>query len=72
VAELSAALLCNTLFPEYAGLEVENHAAYLQSWMQNLKEEPNIFFEALAQAQKAQNLLLTLGGHKLPDYSVAA
>ena len=50
-AELGAAFLCQHIgiFPT----QVENTAAYLQSWIQVLENDERLIFKAAAQAQKA-------------------
>lgn len=56
VAELCAAFLCAEAGIDQAVLE--NQAAYLQSWMQKLRQEPNAFVIAAARAQKAADFIL--------------
>lgn len=51
-AELISAMICEELGfqrPEHE----ENHAAYLQSWIKVLKDDPNELFHAAADASKA-------------------
>lgn len=55
VAELGAVLLCNQL---EISSNFNNHAAYLQSWVKVLKEEPRILFKCLTAAKKAAELVL--------------
>lgn len=53
IAEFTAAMLCGV-----AGIEnktIEQSVAYVQSWMQRLKEEPKLLMVAAAQAQKASD-----------------
>ncbi len=40
---------------------INNHAAYVQSWLEIIKDEPKALFKAISQAQKAADFLL-LGG----------
>jgi antirestriction protein ArdC len=54
VAELGAFLICNRL---EIGCQVENHAAYLQSWLKVLGEGHKILFKVLSDATKAANLV---------------
>ncbi len=60
VAELGAAFLCADLgiTPEVR----EDHASYLQSWLQVLEGDKRAIFSAAAQAQKAVDYLLALQG----------
>ena len=55
-AELTAAFLCAE-----AGIDqlvLENQAAYLQSWLDKLRKEPEAFVKAAARAQKAADWIL--------------
>ena len=54
VAELGAFLICNRL---KINSDTQNHAAYLQSWANVLKESPNVLFKVLSDATKAANLI---------------
>jgi antirestriction protein ArdC len=38
---------------------LENQAAYLQSWLDKLKKEPEAFVKAAARAQKATDWILS-------------
>ncbi len=64
VAELISLTVCSTL-----GLacDVENHASYLQSWLDVLREDRRAIFRAAAAAQKAADWMLALH----PDYADA-
>ncbi len=55
VAELGGAFLCHE-----AGLDVqvEESAAYIESWMQKIKEDPRILVSAAGQAAKAADHIL--------------
>ena len=55
VAELGAFLICNRLEISSAS---ENHAAYLEHWIEVLKEGPSVLFKVLSDATKASNLIL--------------
>lgn len=46
--------------------DVENHASYLQSWLEVLREDSRAVFRAAAAAQKAADWMLALH----PDYAV--
>lgn len=56
-AELGAAFLCAA-----SGLDisvtVENHTAYLQSWLNALRGDKKLLFSASSQAQKATHLIM--------------
>ena len=54
IAELAAVLIAYRL---QIGCQLENHAAYLSSWAQLLKEEPKALFKVLSQARQAADLI---------------
>ena len=54
IAELGAYLICNRLEIDS---NTENHAAYLSSWANVLKESPNVLFKVLSAAKKAADLV---------------
>ncbi len=56
VAEMGAAFLCG-----HVGIverTIENSAAYVQSWLQRLKDDNRLVVQAAAQAQKAADYIL--------------
>jgi antirestriction protein ArdC len=56
VAEMGAAFLAG-----HAGIverTINNSAAYVQSWLQRLKEDSRLIVQAAAQAQKAADFIL--------------
>jgi hypothetical protein len=55
IAELGAAFLCSDF--GLIGATVENHAAYLQNWLQVLKNDKKAIFTAASQASKAAALI---------------
>tara|TARA_Y100000114_G_scaffold93271_1_gene86696 strand:- start:1214 stop:2176 length:963 start_codon:yes stop_codon:yes gene_type:complete len=58
VAELGAAMLCGVL---NISLEPrEDHAKYLNNWIELLKDEPDAIFKAAAKASEATDYLLEL------------
>ena len=60
VAELGAAFLCTHLGVKRDGL-IDNHAAYVASWVKILKNDPNAIREAATQANAAMRYLLDKG-----------
>jgi len=54
IAELGAFLLCNRL---QIDSRIENHAAYLSSWIKALKAQPKTLLKSLSQASAAANLI---------------
>ncbi len=69
VAEMGAAYLCGVC--GIANVTLDNSAAYLQSWMQVLRNEPTLLVHAAAQAQKAveyiQHLPPEVGASDSPE-----
>ncbi len=56
VAEIGAAFICARL--GVAGEHIDNHAAYLASWLKALRGDKKLIFKAAAQAQTAADLVL--------------
>ena len=56
VAELGAAFLCAEL--ELTPEVRDDHAAYLDSWLQVLKQDKRAIFSAAAHAQRSTNYLV--------------
>jgi antirestriction protein ArdC len=58
VAELAASMLSAELgVPQ--GESLENHAAYLQSWLQQMRSDSSFIFKASTQASKVADFLLS-------------
>jgi len=58
VAELTAAQLFPMLGIQFAQSQLENHAAYLASWLTVLKRDKNEIFKAAADAQRVCDYLV--------------
>ena len=58
VAEIGAAYLCGVC--GIANVTIDNSAAYLQSWMQVLHDNPTMLVHAAAQAQRAADYIQNL------------
>ncbi|MBI3418192.1 MAG: DUF1738 domain-containing protein [Verrucomicrobia bacterium] len=56
IAELGAAFLCGQA--EIAERTMDNSAAYLQGWLQQLQSDKTLIVQAAAQAQKAADFIL--------------
>lgn len=69
VAEMGAAYLCGVCGID--NITIDNSAAYIQSWMQVLRNDPKMLVHAAAQAQKAadyiQNLQPEVGTSGAPE-----
>jgi len=58
IAEVGGCFLCEELGLA-TGDNLENHHAYLKSWMQSMQNDPRFIFQASAQASKAVDHLLS-------------
>ena len=58
IAEIAACYLTSELGIPNAE-QIENHAAYLQSWLKSMKNDPNFIFKAAKQASKVTDFLLS-------------
>lgn len=58
VAEISAIFLEQDLGLELNDEKLNNHSAYLKSWLQTFKEDPNELFRAVIEAEKSSNRIL--------------
>lgn len=59
VAEMTAAFLCSETGIEQA--TIDNSAAYIQSWLKELKNDKSMVIMAAGQAQKATDFILNRG-----------
>jgi antirestriction protein ArdC len=66
IAEMGAAFLCGQA--EIAERTIDNSAAYLLGWLEQLRNDRTLIVQAAAQAQKAADFILGNG----PDDSVVA
>ena len=58
IAEIASCYLASELgVPN--GEPLDNHAAYLKSWLQDMKNDPNYIFKASRQASKVSDFLLS-------------
>jgi antirestriction protein ArdC len=55
IAEIGAAFLCGITGIESATLD--NSAAYIQSWLSHLRNDPKLVIQASSKAQKAMDYL---------------
>ena len=56
IAEMGAAFLCGQA--EIAERTIDNSAAYLKGWLEQLKNDKTLIVQAAAQAQKAADFIL--------------
>ena len=59
VAELGSAFLCG--YAEIIDRTIDNSAAYIEGWLDSLKDDPTLIVYAAAQAQKAADFILGNG-----------
>ncbi len=64
IAEMGAAFLCGQA--EIAEQTLENSAAYLKSWMEQLQNDKTLIVQAAAQAQKAADFVLGVKHEETP------
>jgi antirestriction protein ArdC len=72
VAEMSACFMSAELkIP--GGEDLQNHAAYVQSWLKAMKDDPGFIFRASTQASKTTDFLLSFGqqGQDQPEAEAA-
>lgn len=58
IAELGAMFLEQDLQLDLKENSLENHSAYLSSWLKQLKNDPNELFKAIVEAEKASQRIL--------------
>jgi antirestriction protein ArdC len=58
IAEMGSAFLCHRLGVVRDGL-IDNHAAYIQSWIKRLKDDPQVLMDATTEANKALRFLMS-------------
>lgn len=69
-AEIASAFTSQAL--GFKGVEhssMDNHKAYIQSWVQVIKDKPNELFAAIKDAEKIADYLIEKGQFKLPEKS---
>lgn len=71
VAELAACFVASELHIPH-GEAVENHTAYLRSWLDAMKADPSFIFRASSQASKVCDFLHSFAFHSMPSEDIAA
>lgn len=56
-AEISSSFLMQELGLEYDEKHLQNHKAYIQNWLQIIKDKPNELFKAISDSDKIVNYL---------------
>jgi antirestriction protein ArdC len=62
IAEMGAAFLCG--HAEIAERIIDNSAAYLNGWLEQLRNDRTLIIQAAAQAQKAADFILGTGSEE--------
>ena len=57
IAEIGGAMLCSEAHIDNSSL-IENNAAYLQSWLQAVNDDPGMIVKAASEAAKAVDMIL--------------
>lgn len=61
IAELTSTLTSVELGVEMPESVVDNHLAYVSSWLKAIKDDPNVLFHAIKEADRATDYLLEKG-----------
>lgn len=64
-AEISSAFLSQYLCVDLSDEHLNNHKAYVQSWAKELKDDPNILFRAIKDAEKISEYIIDMGEMEL-------
>jgi Antirestriction protein len=57
IANISSMFMVNGLGFNYTNENLENHKAYVQSWIKIIKDKPTILFEAIKEAEKVASYM---------------
>lgn len=57
VAEIASCFACEALNYEMSDEHFENHKAYVQSWISQIKDKPEVLMKAIKEAEKASDYL---------------
>lgn len=60
-AELTASLLAQDISVQPSQIQLDNHKAYIQAWIQNLQDDPNELFRAIKEAEKIYDYVVEKG-----------
>ena len=67
-AEIASAFTAQTLgFKGVENATMDNHKAYIQGWVQCIKDKPNELFAAIKDAEKISDYLIEKGEFELPE-----
>lgn len=62
IAETTATFMSEYFTVEMSEEELKNHAAYIQSWSEEIKKDKNYLFKAINQAEEAADYMIEKGG----------
>lgn len=64
-AEIGSSFLCAELGMQYTEHDIQNHKAYIQSWIQLIEEAPLELFRAINDSQEISDFVLERGNYVL-------
>lgn len=67
-AEISSSFISQSIGLPVSDCNLENHKAYIQSWISVLEKNPNELFQAIKEAEKIESYVLEKGYDKLQEY----
>lgn len=62
IAEISSCFTGADIGIQYENADIKNHKAYVQSWISQIENKPEVLFDAIRQADRAADYLLEKGG----------
>lgn len=66
-AEISSVFMMSELDLTYGSQHLDNHKAYIQSWIELLENNPEELFQAIKEAEKIQEYMMELCPDKIVD-----
>lgn len=60
-AEIGSSFLCGDLGLDISNTRIDNHKAYIQSWISGFKEKPNVLLSAINDAKKITDYIENKG-----------
>ena len=64
-AELASVFLTMDIGFHFGEFHEKNHQAYIQSWINGIKEKPKTIFQSIGEAQKIRDYMLDKGEYEL-------
>ena len=60
-AEIGSSFLCGDLGLDISNARIDNHKAYIQSWISGFKEKPNVLLSTINDAKKITDYIENKG-----------